>query len=634
VRATLLSTVSIAVMMAAAACAPSEPAAVEGAETSPPPLSTTTSAPATTPATAPATTATTGIPDPDLADLDGLAFDAFLEDSYTILLRRSPQTLTSLGIAADHGMRNDQLDDLSPAFLAETQAIERAILGRLRGYDRSTLSRADAVSYDVYEWFLDQDVRGHRFAYHDYPVHYFLNSYNTNLLLFLGEEHPIASLDDAEDYLIRISQIDEQVGQILERLAISEALGVVPPKIIVDWTISSLREDLGNTATAAAVQVRALRLYTTFATRLAAVAAIDDATRDALLRRAEAELSASFVPAWVSLIDHMEEISPRAGADAGVWRLPDGDAYYEYLLRDHTSTDLTAVEIHQIGLDAVARIQAELDTALEPFGYPDGASTGALLRRVAKDAGSIDGAAPGGRDRVVAAYENLIAGAEAAAGPVFNLWPEAPVAIIEEAAGRGGYYVAASVDGTRPGAFHAGVGGAIETYTMATITYHESVPGHHTQIAIAQELDLPTFRRFIQYNAFAEGWALYAERLAADLGLYADDAYGNIGRLELELLRAARLVVDTGIHSLQWTRAQARDYMETTLGGWTHEVERYMVLPGQATGYMIGMRTILELRNQAVDGAGLDLAAFHDLILDGGSMPLGVLETIVESALE
>ena len=209
----------------------------------------------------------------------------------------------------------------------------------------------------------------------------------------------------------------------------------------------------------------------------------------------------------------------------------------------------------------------------------------------------------------------------------------ADVGIVAEPAGRGGYYVSGSVDGSRPGAFHAGVGGNISLLTMPTITYHEAVPGHHTQIAIAQELDLPTFRRFIQYNGFAEGWALYAERLAAETGLYTNDVYGDIGRLELELLRAVRLVVDTGIHSLGWSHREAKDYMDARISGWSHEVERYMVLPGQATGYMIGMLEILDLRDDAAASGITDLAEFHDLVLGGGSMPLEVLETTVAGSL-
>jgi uncharacterized protein (DUF885 family) len=169
---------------------------------------------------------------------------------------------------------------------------------------------------------------------------------------------------------------------------------------------------------------------------------------------------------------------------------------------------------------------------------------------------------------------------------------------------------------------------------MPTVTYHEAVPGHHTQVAIARELGLPTFRRYVEYNAFIEGWALYAERLASELGLYEDDPYGNIGRLELELLRAVRLVVDTGIHAMRWSGQTAHDYMSETISEWSHEVERYMVYPGQATGYMIGMQIILELRDQTAADGTLDIAAFHDAILGGGSMPLSVLTAVVEKALD
>lgn len=587
-------------------------------------------------ATAPVTTPTTidtGLL--ELAALDGLDFGDFLEKSYQILLFRSPQFLTSLGVSADYGLRNDRLDDLSPSYLRQTQALEAGILERLRAFDRSALLPGDRTSYDVYEWYLDQQVRGHRFAYHDYPVHHFVNSYNFNLILFLSEEHPLNSVEDAEDYITRLSQIDDQVSQVLERLRISEAIGVLPPSIIVTWTSGSLQEDLGGTRDPSAVRVTRLALYTAFAERLEGVEGIDDPMRESLLDRVEAELVASFVPAWVTLIDHMEGIRSLAGTEAGVWRLPDGDEYYKYLLRDHTSTELTAEEIHQVGLDGVARVEAELRLAFDRLGYPEDASIGDLRHRAADDGGFLDGSSTAGAEKVVAAYTALIARAEDVSREFFNLWPVAEVEIVPEAAGRGGYYVAASVDGFRPGAFHAGVGGPIASYTMPTVTFHEAVPGHHTQIAIAQELDLPTFRRFIQYNGFAEGWALYAEKLASEMGLYENDPYGDVGRLELELLRAVRLVVDTGIHALRWSREEAHAYMDDKIDGWSPEVERYMVLPGQATGYMIGMQAILDLRRQWEESAEegmLDIAAFHDLVLGGGSIPLGVLEAVVEGA--
>ncbi len=602
-----------------------------GEATTATPATSTTGVPAPTTTAVISTTTTTAAPaTTTAAQLDalvGIPFDEFLDESFEILLLRRPQFLTSLGVAEQFGLRNDVLDDLSPEFLAETQALEAGILDALRTHDRAALADAQRVSFDVAEWYLDQRVRGHRFAYHEYPVHHFVNSYNFNLILFLSEEHPLGSPADAEDFIARLSLIDDQVAQMLERLRISESRGVVPTRFLVDWTIHTLREDLGGAASPESVRITSLPLYRAFADRIASVAAIDEDTRAGLLDRVETELAESFVPAWEALIGHMEQIKPQASPDDGLWRLPDGQEYYAWLLRDHTSTDLTPDEVHEMGLREVARVEEELRAAFTALGYPEDDSINALRERARSDAGYLGGSTA--TAEVVAAYEELIADAEEAARPFFGVWPQARVRVVADAGG-GGYYVAGSVDGSREGAFHAGVGGNVSLLTMPTITYHEAVPGHHTQIAIAQELDLPGFRRFIQYNAFAEGWALYAERLAAEMGLYDDDPYGNIGRLELELLRAVRLVVDTGIHALGWTREEAHAYMDETIAGWGPEVERYMVLPGQATGYMIGMRTIMGLRDEA---AGVEeLAAFHDLILGGGSMPLGILEAIVTAS--
>ena len=296
-----------------------------------------------------------------------------------------------------------------------------------------------------------------------------------------------------------------------------------------------------------------------------------------------------------------------------------------------TSTDLTADEIHQIGLDQVDRLQTELREVFDALGYPRDAATPTLLGRAASDAGFLSGSTAAGKQDIVAAWQQLIDDIDGRLDPYFNRRPAAGVIIIPEDFGAGGYYVAASVDGSRPGSFHAGVGGSsIPTYVMPTIAYHEAIPGHHLQIALAQELHLPVFRRYNQYNAYAEGWALYAERLAEEMGIYEDDPYGNIGRLELELVRAVRLVTDTGIHAMGWTRQQARDYMNSVVG-WSHEVARYTVLPGQATGYMIGQQEILRLRQIAMDDLGdeFDYGAFHEAVLGAGSVPLEVLAETV-----
>jgi len=568
--------------------------------------------------------------------LAGLPFEDFLEQSYAALLTRRPQFLTSLGVAAEYGLRNDLLDDLSTGYLTETQTLEKGVLELLQGFDRDALPPGSRTSYDVYEWWLDLQVDAHRFAYHDYPVHHFVNSYNDNLLLFLTEEHPLTTVDDAADYLSRLSQIDEQVAQIIESLKRREEMGNIPPDFIVSMTINRLTADLKGARTVASARPATLPLYTTFRDRLELVGDLSEADRQSLLEEALRRVTESFVPAWVSLIEHMQSVQPMAGSDPGLGRLPDGDAYYQHLLREMTSTDLTADEIHQIGLAQVDRLQTELRDVFDALGYPRDAATPDLLGRAAADAGFLNGSTAAGRQEVLASWRQLIDRMDGELEPYFSRRPEAGVIIIPEDSGAGGYYVAASVDGSRPGSFHAGVSGSsIPTYIMPTIAFHESVPGHHYQIALAQELDLPAVRRYNQYNGFAEGWALYAERLAEEMGMYEDDAYGNIGRLELELLRAVRLVTDTGIHAQGWTRQEAKDYMNSTVG-WSHEVERYVVLPGQATGYMIGQQEILRLRQIAMDRLGdeFDYRAFHETVVGSGSVPLEVLAEIVETWLE
>ncbi len=559
------------------------------------------------------------------ATLDGLAFADFLEESYGRLAIRRPEALTSAGEAEHYGMRNDLLDDLSPAYLEETQALETEILDRLGTYDRAALSPEEQISYDLYAWYLDQLVRGHEFTYHDYPVHHFVNSYNANLLLFLTGEHPMDTVADAEDYIARLSEIDTQVAQLIEGLEVRHGMGNIPPRNILRMTIGRLRGDIAGPP-------ERLELYTSFEDRLDTVDGLDDTTRRELLTAALTEVESSFVPAWEALIATLESIEAQAGDDPGVWRLPDGDDYYAYLLRDQTSTELTAEEIHAMGLAEVARVEQELRAVFTWLGYPEDASLAELRRRAERDGGYYNGSSPAGRDEVIAAYETLIEEAAAVVAPYFTARPDADVVVVPEQLGRGGYYVPSSAEGERPGAFHAGVAGnAIPKYVMPTVAFHETVPGHHFQIALAQELDLPTFRRLTHYNGFVEGWALYAERLAAETGLYEDDPYGDVGRLELELLRAVRLVADTGIHDLGWSADEARAYMRETIPGWEHEVDRYTVLPAQATGYMVGQQHILELRDEAKRALGdeFDLATFHEVVIGGGSVPLDVLDDLV-----
>jgi uncharacterized protein (DUF885 family) len=271
----------------------------------------------------------------------------------------------------------------------------------------------------------------------------------------------------------------------------------------------------------------------------------------------------------------------------------------------------------------------------EQLGYSPDNPLSTSLNRAISDGGFLATTSPTGRDQAIAYMEGLISDIELQLPDAFNISPGTSVQVVghPEYAG-GGYYVPGTLDGSRSGAFHAGVGGpGLNRYTLPSLTYHEAVPGHHFQITIAAQQGLPDFRGLVHFNAYVEGWALYAERLAWDLGLYADDPYGNIGRLQFEMLRAVRLVTDTGIHAFGWTRSEAKQYMRDVLEDrFAAEVDRYIVLPAQALGYKMGMLKILELRDlsESTLGERFDLSEFHDVVLANGSMPLGILEQVVE----
>jgi uncharacterized protein (DUF885 family) len=372
--------------------------------------------------------------------------------------------------------------------------------------------------------------------------------------------------------------------------------------------------------------------YTSFAARLEQIPGLSAEEKQTLLADVEAVIQESVLPAYQELASYIAAPQAKAPEAVGVGQLPDGESYYAYTLRHHTSTSLTAEEIHALGLQEVERLQGELRTAFDALGYPQDAGLDELFRRAAAEGGSVAG------PQVLAVYTELIEAAQANLEPAFDLQPRAGVIVVGDE--YGGFYVPGAVDGSRPGMFYANVSGASEPYFgMPTLAYHEAVPGHHYQISLALEADLPDFRNGLIFTAYAEGWALYAERLAWEMGWYADDPYGNLGRLQFEMFRAVRLVVDTGIHSRGWSFDQAVNYMNENIGyapavgSMENQVARYCVWPGQATSYMIGFLKYLELRQQAQAALGdqFDLVEFHHVILTQGSMPLTVLEGLVQA---
>ena len=373
---------------------------------------------------------------------------------------------------------------------------------------------------------------------------------------------------------------------------------------------------------------RATPFYTTFQSKINGLKNLSDAEKETLLKDAEKEIETAVLPAFRALVEFMEQQEKLATNDAGVWKFSNGAEYYAYALRRQTTTDLTAAQIHDIGLREITRIQAEIRAVARQLGYPADATIQDMVGRAARDSGVLQGA------EIVKGYEAIIQEADNYIAPVFDLKPKAKVIVI--GGPTGGYYIAAAIDGSRPGAFYAAAQGMQYKFNMLSLAYHEAIPGHHTQIAIAQELKLAFFRNEVGFNGYVEGWALYAERLMWELGAYKNNPYGDIGRLQYELMRAARLVVDTGINTKKWTYEQGINYLleEAGLARGTaeSEVARYICWAGQATSYKVGMTRILELRQKAKDKLGdrFDLKEFHNVVLSNGSLPLAILERVVD----
>jgi uncharacterized protein (DUF885 family) len=576
-----------------------------------------------------------------IASLQGLPLDAFLEESFKQLMLRDPELVTELGLADKFGVRNDQLNNLSEEYLLDTQNLQSAVLELLKSYPRESLSGEQQLSYDVYRWYLENQVQGHPYLYHNYPVHHFLTGYHFDLDFLFTNLHPLEDESDVQDYIARLSQVDDQVSQLLIGLEKREALQAIPPLEILDMTTQNMVVYLGApVADIEYIEAQAIPVYAKLSEKISAIESIPEAKKEEYLDSARIEIAEGFIPAYVALISYLEGLKPAAPVEAGVQKLPDGEAYYAYLLAKETSTTLTAEEIHTLGLTEVERINAEMEEVFNQIGVGQSTGSSSRMSQAIDVCGYIDAATGSGKTQVVDTYQDILDEMENSLGEVFDHLPATRVVIVpREDFGGGGFYVGAPADNSRPGEFHAGVGGSrIPRFNIPTIAYHEAIPGHHFQIALAQEADLPTFRNQLAFNGYIEGWALYAERLAWEMGMYADDPCGNLGRLQLELLRAVRLVTDTGIHAKGWTREEARIYMRLTMGegGWIHEVDRYIVWPAQSTGYMVGMLKILELRQRAEEALGedFDIREFHNLVLGNGSMPLEILEAVVENYVQ
>ena len=549
-----------------------------------------------------------------------------------------PEMLTSLRMLPPWlNWYGDDLTDRSPARARAMQEKLSDDLATLRSYDRADLDESNQLSYDILEYFLAIQQEGERFHQHNYPLNQLFGVQN-ELPSFMAAQHAIQSEGDAQDYVARLGKFPAMAEQVMAGLREREQAGILPPTFVVEKVLAEMRAFTGVPATDNV-------LYTSFADRLAKLDedAVSTDERTALLGEVEAAISGQVYPAYQVFIAYYDELLPKTTGNHGVWALPDGADFYAWSARMHTSTDMTPAQIHQLGLDEVARIEAEMDQILVGEGLVEG-SIGERVQQIATRPDQLYPDTDEGRAAIIADFTRIIEEIDGGLDGVFNVRPRQGVEVervpeFREKTAPGAYYQPPAFDGSRPGKFFINLRNTAEVarFGMRTLAYHEAIPGHHFQTTIQQELTgVPTFRKVLPFTAFSEGWALYTEQLAWELG-FQDEPLDNLGRLQGEMMRAVRLVVDTGIHDKRWTREQAIAYMMEKTGmpetDVVAEIERYLVMPGQALAYKVGMQKILELRARAKDRLGdkFDLAAFHDLVLTGGDLPLALLEQRVDA---
>ncbi len=582
------------------------------------------------------------------------AFEGRLSDWSSEILSDSPELASQAGVAeeAAGGRYLDRLDDRSPiAFEARRSAALRRY-AELRALDPSRLSEADLLTYDVLRAQFASAAAGAAFDYGDFsPLDgvqpYVLNQLDSAFLTlpsFLDERHAIRSPADAEAYIARLRAVAVAIDQETERARADAAMGVRPPGFIMDAAFLALQSVLQQAVAAQPYMIGFRRkLDALAATEANPVRRAEIEQRNlALLARAEIIVRDNILPAHQRAVAFIRADRGNATEQASVARLPRGAELYAAALKIETTTDLTAAHIHRVGRDRVAELSGQLDIALRRVGLTEG-PVGARLSQMTADPRYAYPNTDEGRAQLLADVRRRVNSALERAPQWFGRLPQARLEVRQvpafaEAGASGAYYSPPSLDGGAPGIYYINLRDLSEMtrIDLPTQDFHEAAPGHHFQIALAQEItDAPLLRRLVTFNAYSEGWGLYAEQLADEVGFHEGDPVGRIGYLRWQLWRAARLVVDTGIHAQNWTRQQAIDYLINTTGDApgvvVTEVDRYIVWPGQACGYELGRREIARLREIARNelGPDFDLRGFHDAVLLNGEVPLSVLDGLV-----
>jgi uncharacterized protein (DUF885 family) len=563
--------------------------------------------------------------------------DMFYEKVFIISVLESPQTMTSLGLPG-LGLVNDELDDYSRQSQDEAHKQSEEALATLLEYDVDAMSEEQLRSRNILIWFLTDIIEARQFRDHGYRVSH-NSGVQQSLTDFMINMHVVNDTSDLEDYLERLNQFDRVFIEVMASLQDAEKQGIVQPSFMIEKMLADM-------TTFTRMPVAQNPLHLDFSEKLARIQGLSEEERESYKIEFSSAMDNSVLPAYQLYVDHFSLLLTSSNDDDGVWKLPDGDAYYQYRIKSNTTTDYTAAYLHTLGLEEVSRIDLEMKEVLVSLGVESASVTDAM-KKFAVDERYLFEDSEVGRQQILDEYNKIINEINLGMGDVFKRLPVAQLEVLAvpaflEQTAAGGYYQPPSLGGSRPGRFFANLYDikATTKFGMRTLAYHEAVPGHHFQIAIAQELEgLPTFRSVVPFTSFVEGWALYAERLAWELG-YQTDPLDNLGRLSAEKFRAVRLVVDTGIHHKRWTRERAIAYMSENTdmadSEVVSEIERYIADPGQALAYKVGMLKILELREKAKSalGAKFDLREFHDVVLAHGPLPLMILEELVDEYIQ
>jgi uncharacterized protein (DUF885 family) len=574
---------------------------------------------------------------------DSEKLNAFLDRAFDRSMDRKPQTAAYLGLKIHNGDWNNISDSFAKADLN----IEESELDSMKkNFDFDKLDDNAKLSWKLYEKNVNDHKESFEYRFLSYPVNQ-EDGLHTEVPTFLVNVHLVTSLQDAKDYISRMQKVKPLFDQLIVQLKTREKLKVIPPKFVYPKVITACKNIIYGEPFAYKCDTLIYSpLMLDFNRKTNNLKNITKATRDSLQKAASAALLASVKPGYDTLINYLTYLETKSDTTVGAWTWPDGDKYYQMALRHQTTTNMTPDEIYNFGLKEVERIHGEIRKIMKQVNFKNDNIHDFF--KFVEDPNNRKSFLPNTDDGkqeyldIATKYVNTMRGR---LDEIFITKPKAQIVVkavekFRESSAGSAFYEQPAIDGSRPGRFYVNLVDMTQSplYQLEALAYHEGIPGHHMQISIAQELTgVPKFRKYGDYTAYVEGWGLYCEQIPKDMGGFYSDPYSDFGRLTMELLRAARCVVDPGMHYKHWSRTQAINYFKQNTAEppieCEHAIERYIVWPGQATAYKIGMNKILELREMAKKELGLkfSIREFHDVVLTKGAVPLDVLEENVKA---